>query len=100
MFDVRPYLVLIPLLPLAASVLTALLGPRILRKQSHWPCILATVGSFVLSVLVLMAVAQGQEPLETYYTWFRTGTVDVGFTLSADRLTAIMLVTVTCVGSL
>ena len=102
--DPRPYLWLIPALPLAASVLTAFLGPRVLRQQSHWPCILAAVASCVLSVFVLVAVAQGMPPEEqawkTYYTWFQTDTVDAGFTLRADGLTAIMLVTVTFVGSL
>ena len=56
MSDVRPYLWLIPALPLAACAVTAFLGPRLLRRHSHWPCILATLASCVLSVLVLLAV--------------------------------------------
>jgi NADH-quinone oxidoreductase subunit L len=104
MFDPFSYLWLIPVLPLAASVLTAFLGPRLLRQQSHWPCILATICSCVLSLWVLTAVAQ-REPLSEpeirpYYTWFQAGNVDVGFTLRADGLTAIMLVTVTFISSL
>src|SRR5439155_13002809 len=35
-----------------------------------------------------------------YYTWFQAGDVDVGFALRADPLTAIMLVTVTFIGTL
>jgi NADH-quinone oxidoreductase subunit L len=100
MFDLRPYLWLIPALPLAASVLTAFLGPRVLRRQSHWPCILAAVGSCVLSVLVLLAVRGGGAAIEPYYTWFEAGNLHVGFTLRADPLSAIMLVTVTFVSSL
>jgi NADH-quinone oxidoreductase subunit L len=64
MSDLRPYLWLVPTLPLAACVITAFFGPRLLRRQSHWPCILAVVGSFVVSVLVLSAVvrAKSAEP--------------------------------------
>jgi proton-translocating NADH-quinone oxidoreductase chain L len=100
--DPGDYLWLIPVLPLAAAVLTAFLGPTLLRRQSHWPCILASVASCVLSLAALSAVG-GLEKGETfrrYYTWFQAGNVDVGFTLRLDALTAVMLVTVTFVGSL
>jgi NADH-quinone oxidoreductase subunit L len=94
------YLWLIPALPLAASALTAFLGPRLLRGQSHWPCILAAAASCVLAFLVLLAVGDKQNTVRQYYTWFAAGDVDVGFTLRADGLTAVMLVTVTFVGTL
>jgi NADH-quinone oxidoreductase subunit L len=41
-----------------------------------------------------------EQVVEQYYPWFQAGNVDVGFTLRADALTAIMLVTVTFIGSL
>jgi NADH-quinone oxidoreductase subunit L len=97
-----PQLWLIPTLPLAASVLTAFFGPRFLRRQSHWPCILAVVASCVLSLNLLGTVAgrPADEPIQlTYYTWFSAGSADVSFTLRADALTAVMLATVTFVGS-
>jgi NADH-quinone oxidoreductase subunit L len=40
------------------------------------------------------------EYVETYYQWARVGNVDLGLTLRADGLSAIMLVTVTFVGLL
>src|SRR5262249_14909008 len=117
--DPRDVLWLIPALPLAASVLTAFLGPAVLRRHSHWPCIVRAVPSSLLSSVVLGAVRGlplpdegrrrqvvdasgpgGDHVIHTYYTWFAFGEVDVGFTLRADGLTAIMLVTVTFVGSL
>ena len=58
MFDIGSYLWLIPGLPLAASALTAAFGPRLLRRYSHWPCIIAVIASCVLSVLVLITVAR------------------------------------------
>ncbi|HMF19231.1 MAG TPA: NADH-quinone oxidoreductase subunit L, partial [Gemmataceae bacterium] len=98
--DPRNYLWLIPVLPLLASVVTALAGPRWLKQQSHWPCIIAAVCSCFLSFLVLRAVNSGFEDFKRYYMWFEAGNVSVGFTLGADGLTAVMLVTVTFVGSL
>ena len=100
MFDPRPFLFLIPLLPLLASVITAFLGPNTLRGKSHWPCILAAVASCILSIAVLVAVREDGLDVETYYQWFRAGSVDVGLTLRADALSAIMLVTVTFISSL
>ncbi|HXG12374.1 MAG TPA: NADH-quinone oxidoreductase subunit L [Gemmataceae bacterium] len=140
MSDPGPYLWLIPALPLAAAIVTGLLAltDSPLRRHAHWPCIVAAIASFVLSVLVLRAVAElsasdrswityrtlaeatGTQPPEraappgfrkTYYTWFETGQprlgfdlppdqVNVGITFRADTLTALMLVTVTFVGSL
>src|SRR5690349_19155697 len=102
MSDPGPYLWLIPLLPLVASILTAFLGPRWLRQHSHWPCIVASLGSCLISFLVLIAVAGGNNTVfhSPDYTWFQAGLVEVSFQLRADGLTALMLVTVTLVSSL
>jgi NADH-quinone oxidoreductase subunit L len=106
MYDLSSFLWLIPVLPLLAAALTAFFGPKVLRNQSHWPCILALAGSCVLSFLVLSTVtgktAAGEEILPLYQnmTWFAAGNVDVSFGLRADPLSAIMLVTVTFIGSL
>lgn len=99
MSDLGGYLWLIPALPLVASIVTAFLGPRLLRDQSHLPCIIASIGSFVLSVPLLLA-ANREYHIANYFKWFQAGGVDVGFTLRADALTGIMLVTVTGIGSL
>src|SRR5437773_2014244 len=103
--DPRPYLWLIPALPLLGGVLTAALGPRWLRQHSHWPCILGALGACFFSVLTLIAVGHGfpeaaPDGFRTYSTWFQAGDVSVGFSLRADGLTAVMLVTVTFIGSL
>jgi NADH-quinone oxidoreductase subunit L len=106
MYDLSSFLWLIPILPLGAAALTALFGPKVLRNQSHWPCLLALAGSCVLSFLVLSTVMgkteTGEEikPLYENVTWIAAGNVNVSFGLRADPLSAIMLVTVTFVGSL
>lgn len=99
MFDPSGYLWLIPAMPLAAGLVTGLLGPRLLRERSHLPCIVAALASCVLSFLVLIYVSRNHPRIAPYYVWFQTGNVEVGFTLRADALTAIMLVTVTFISS-
>jgi NADH-quinone oxidoreductase subunit L len=109
MYDLSSFLWLIPVLPLAAAALIALFGPKVLRVDSHWPCILALAGSCVLSFLVLSTVlgmiglGESETPNQVLYqkvSWFTAGNVDVSFGLRADPLSAIMLVTVTFIGSL
>jgi len=57
--DTRTLLILIPALPLAASLLTAVLGARVLRERSHWPTVLAIALSCVASLLLIYQVHHG-----------------------------------------
>ena len=119
MFSSGAYLGLIPALPFAAAVACGLaaLGRNKLRDQSHWPCVLGAGGACLVALVVFAAVATGYPPppepvgqgqmvsvanpfLHTYYTWFQAGNVDVGLSLRADGLTAIMLVMITFISTL
>src|SRR5262245_12638639 len=121
-------LILIPALPLAAAVLVALLGARVLKAYSHWPVVLALGGSFLASLVLLREVSyeqtragnSGFEHVVTLLNWasvaqtydlqadppaaeptdagWRNLRIDI--TLRADSLTAIMLAMVTFVSSL
>src|SRR5215203_3136515 len=79
--SLRQCLILIPALPLAAAVLVALLGAKVLRQYSHWPVILALTGSFVCSLAVLHDVMHapdvgrdgGFEQVTTLWTWADIG---------------------------
>jgi NADH-quinone oxidoreductase subunit L len=99
----RPYLWLIPGLPLLASVVIAFFGPRFLKRHSHWPCIVAVALSCVLSVAAFFAVkgAEGESPtgIVAYYSWIQSGDVNVGINLRADALSTMMLVMITFIGS-
>ena len=53
---IKTLMVLIPALPLAASVITAALGRWVLKERSHLPTIVALVASFVLSLFLLFEV--------------------------------------------
>lgn len=140
MLEVSTLLLLIPGLPLLASILTAITGPRLLREKSHVLVATALVSSFFLSLLLVHEVRNqaerndSQEPvvsnetIVTAWNWVRVENAlarpavspriessgvepvrittgdrlpfDVGVTLRADALTAIMLAMVTFVSSI
>ncbi len=58
MFDLKTLLILIPALPLAATLLTAALGRRVLRGRSHVPVVTALLLSFAASVFVVFRVQE------------------------------------------
>ncbi|MFM8726506.1 MAG: hypothetical protein ACKON9_15430, partial [Planctomycetaceae bacterium] len=49
-----PLLCLIPAAPLLSAVVTALLGPKLLKYRSHIPCWSALAVSFAASLAVLL----------------------------------------------
>ena len=127
MFDVKTLLILIPALPLAATLVTAVLGARLLRTRSHLPAVTAMLLSFVASILLLFQVQEqisqpaghaaetqqgnvvthsepmprpvGHEEVITLWRWTNlAGGIDI--TLRADPLTAAMLAIVTCISTL
>ncbi len=122
MFSLTTLIVLIPGLPLAGSILTALLGPRLLRQHSHWPTLIAVACSFMCSVLLASQVRHelnrpthkiGYERTVTLWNWASLGTsstdgatqqldphFQVDVTLRTDALTVIMLLMVTFISSL
>jgi len=131
MFDpIKTLLILIPALPLAATLLTALGGKRVLRGRSHLPAVAGVAVSCLASLALLFLVhaearqdreqagRAGYERVVTLWNW---STVEgayryaaqpeepttttmrdfrIDVTLRADPLTAVMLATVTFVSLL
>lgn len=121
-------LMLIPALPLAAAILVAVLGPKVLRENSHWPIIVAFAGSFLCSMWLMSEVRReqnaaaesagqvasaGYERIVTLWNWANipdayqppeAGKPPADFridvTLRADALTSMMLCMVTFVSTL
>lgn len=58
MFGIESLLVVTVVMPLVAAVLTALLGPRILRTQSHWPTLVALTVSLATSLMLVFEVSE------------------------------------------
>src|SRR5438093_4120740 len=95
------HLWLIPALPLLGFVVNGVLG----RRRSNTFVSAVAVGSVLLSfawvVKTLMALgAMEAAHVERYFTWFQSADLRIGFDLSVDRLTAVMLLVVTGIGSL
>ncbi len=92
---------LIPAFPLAGFLINGIFGRRAPKSVVN----LVAVGSVLLSFawVVKTILALGDLPeahVERYFTWIQSGTFRVGCDLSVDRLTAVMLLVVTGVGSL
>ncbi|MBI1901335.1 MAG: NADH-quinone oxidoreductase subunit L [Planctomycetia bacterium] len=116
MYDLGYLMVLIPALPLSAAVVTAALGKRVLREQSHWPALAAVAASFLASAVLLYRVYEASRSLppgstgfqQTVSLWnwaFIEGArppfdLAINVTLRADPLTAVMLVMVTLVSTI
>ena len=91
--------VLIPLLPFAAFVILGLFGHWI-KDKAHLIAVPAVVVSLILSILAFLQVAGGHHTTMPLYTWLTSGDLRIGFGISIDRLTAVMLILVTTVSSL
>jgi NADH-quinone oxidoreductase subunit L len=96
--DLPVVLWMIPLLPLAASVLTAALGYRVLKTRSHWPTIVALALSFGYALVTLFEHRTGVAPAA--FEWITAGGLRVDAVLRSDALTCLMLATVTFVSLL
>ena len=95
-------LLVVPLAPLAGSVLAGILGTQfggnwIGRKLSHTLTILGVLVAFIISAMTLKSVIDGARFNETLYTWMVVGglKMEVGFLV--DGLTAMMMCVVTFV---
>lgn len=95
------YIWLIPVLPLAAFIVTLLLGKWWIKDQAHWLPILAMAGSFGLSLAAFIQIRGAEEPVVVeLWRWFSVGSFQVPFSLHVDQLTSVMLLVVTGVGLL
>ncbi|HET8550241.1 MAG TPA: NADH-quinone oxidoreductase subunit L, partial [Bryobacteraceae bacterium] len=95
------HLWLIPVLPLAGFVVNGVLGRRFSNPLVSLIGVGASLLSFLWALKVLLATGWGGQPhVEHYFTWFASGTFNIGVDLMLDRLTAVMLLVVTGVGTL
>ncbi|MBK5293594.1 MAG: NADH-quinone oxidoreductase subunit L, partial [Acidobacteriia bacterium] len=95
------HLWLIPAFPLAGFLINGLLGRRLPKAVIN----LVAVGSVLLSFLWVVKTLNALMPLESahiehYFTWIASGALNIPYELSVDRLTAVMLLVVTGIGSL
>jgi len=92
---------LIPILPLAGFVINGLFGRRFSKAIIN----AVAIGSVVLAFLWVLKTLLGLGSMdsvyiERYFTWIQSGSIHIGCDLAVDRLTAVMLLVVTGIGSL
>ena len=92
---------LIPALPLTGFLINGIFGRRLSKTVTNIVAVGSVVLSFLWVIKTLMALGSlEQAHVEQYFTWFESGTLRIGVDLSVDRLTAVMLLVVTGIGSL
>src|SRR5688500_20127512 len=89
---------LIPLLPLVGAAVAGFFGARWLKGRSHWPIWLGVGASAVLSLVLLFGMIGAASETENtirqsvrWFTWMRTGDLNVSAGAFFDPLTAVML---------
>ena len=93
-------IVLIPILPFLAFLITGLFG-RWIGHRAHWVAVPAVGLSWLLSIAAFLEVAGGGAPIQvTLYHWIGSGSLNVNLSLYVDQLTAVMLLLVTTVSAL
>jgi|ERR1022692_2466882 NADH-quinone oxidoreductase subunit L len=91
---------LIPLLPLAGFVINGVFGRRFSKGLVNAVAIGSVVLSFAWVLKTLFGLDLNTAHTERYFTWIQSGTLSIGCDFTVDRLTAIMLLVVTGIGSL
>src|ERR1700684_4500068 len=92
---------LIPVFPLAGFLLNGIFGRRFSKTIVN----AIAIGSVLLLFVWVLKTLAGLGELSTahvehYYTWIASGNFHVDLDFSVDRLTAVMLLVVTGIGSL
>jgi NADH-quinone oxidoreductase subunit L len=92
---------LIPLLPFTGFLINGIFGRRFPKSLINT----VAIGSVVLAFAWVLKTIAGMGDLnssvtEHYFTWIQSGSVNIGCDFFVDRLTIVMLLVVTGIGSL
>ncbi|MES0372519.1 MAG: NADH-quinone oxidoreductase subunit L, partial [Mariprofundaceae bacterium] len=92
-------LLAIPALPLLGALVVGLFGWALKEKLSHWITCTLVVVSAILSVHVFAQSMDGASFYGNFWTWMVSGNFVVPIGMMVDRLTTIMMMTVTIVSA-
>lgn len=95
--DMTSLYLLVPLAPLAGSLLAGLFGRRIGRAGSHWATILGVAVAFLTSMVIAQDVFAGHVFNGNLYTWITLGQLSLSVGFLIDPLTVTMMLVVTFV---
>jgi NADH-quinone oxidoreductase subunit L len=92
---------LIPILPLAGFLINGIFGRRFSKSLINTVAIGSVVLAFGWVLRVILGMGDLNTPVfEHYFTWIQSGTLNIGCDMAVDRLTIVMLLVVTGIGSL
>src|SRR5437879_6207786 len=92
---------LIPTLPFAGFLINGIFGRRFSKSLVNAVAIGSVVLAFVWVIKAIAGMGDLNTPVsEHYFTWIESGTLNIGCDLAVDRLTIVMLLVVTGIGSL
>jgi NADH-quinone oxidoreductase subunit L len=92
---------LIPILPLAGFLINGIFGRRFSKSLVNTVAIGSVVLSFTWVLKTIVTMGDLNTPhLEHYFTWIQSGALNIGCDFLVDRLTIVMLLVVTGIGSL
>jgi NADH-quinone oxidoreductase subunit L len=91
---------LIPIFPLAGFLANGLFGRRFPKALVNTIAIGSVLLSLAWVIKTLVTVDLATAHTEHYYTWIQSGAFSVNCDFAVDRLTAVMLMVITGVGSL
>src|SRR4051812_3675276 len=98
---------LIPVAPLVAAVVTALVGPKVLKQYSHLPCWFGLAVAMICAYVVFFSLVPagfkeiGNVPaIASGYQWIDAGGFEVRTDIRADAMSGMMLAMVTTVSLL
>ena len=88
-------------LPLAGGVIAGLFGARMGDRASQLVTVIPMLVAAVLSCVILWQVGfEGGARTVELFTWIRSGTLELGWSLRVDTLTAVMMFVVNVVSSM
>jgi NADH-quinone oxidoreductase subunit L len=92
---------LIPILPLTGFLINGIFGRRFPKSLVNTVAIGSVLLSFLWVLKTISAMGDLNTPhVEHYFTWIQSGAVNIGCDFLVDRLTIVMLLVVTGIGSL
>ena len=93
---------IIPALPFVGFLINGIFGRKFSKTLINLVAVLSVVLSFAFVMKVYLTAGDvGATPVrEHYFTWIQSGAFNVGWDFSVDKLTMIMLMIVTGIGSL
>src|SRR5215472_7825377 len=91
---------LIPIFPLAGFLINGIFGRRFPKALVNTVAIGSVLLSFAWVLKTLATVDLATPHTEHYFTWIQSGTFTANWDFTVDRLTAVMLMVVTGIGSL